>query len=102
MNTGAQFMVRSAAPPKVELSDAGLYVRFKSGVSVARTVIQNEWPHMAVDLAENDEVIGIELVPVPEAFSINTIVTIVADARVGGLPHYEPGEVLIESCGCAA
>ncbi len=101
MDAEIQFMVKSDNPPKVELTDAGLYVRFQTGVAVARTVIQNEWPHIAVDLDAKEEVIGIEVVPVPPAFSINSIANIAAKARVGGLPSYKAGDVLIENL-CAA
>ena len=101
MNTEIQFMVRSEQPPKVELTDAGLYVRFQTDTAIARTVIQSDWPHIAVDLDARDVVIGIEVVPAPPEFSINTIPAIVANARVGGLPAYEDGAVQIENL-CAA
>jgi uncharacterized protein YuzE len=100
MNTTVQFRVTSKDPPKVELSDAGLYVRFQTE-PIARTVIQNEWPHIAVDLDANDEVIGIEVVPAPSGFSINSIKNIVATAKVGGLPRYKDGDVQIENLSAA-
>lgn len=101
MNQVYQYMVQSINPPKVELTDAGLYIRFLSDVAVTRTVIQNEWPQVAVDLDEKGRVVGIEAVPAPGAFSIGMIPQIVANARVGGLPHYKPEDVQIENL-CAA
>jgi hypothetical protein len=101
MHKEIQFMIRSSTPPKVELSDAGLYVRFMDDVQVARTVIQNEWPHVAVDLDAHDRVIGIEAVPAPQEFTIGMIRQIAQNAGVGGLPHYKPEDVRIENL-CAA
>lgn len=96
-----QYMVQGPNPPKVELTDAGLYVRFLSDVIVARTVIQSEWPHIAVDLDDAGRVIGIECVPAPKIFSVGLIPGLAADARVGGLPAYKPEDVQIENL-CAA
>lgn len=101
MNQNYQYMVQSLNPPKVELTDAGLYVRFVSGVVVARTVIQNEWPQVAVDLDDSGGVIGIEFVPAPKVFSVGVIPGLVENARVGGLPSYKPEDVQIENL-CAA
>ena len=85
----------------MELSDAGLYVRFRSGTEVYRTVIQSEWPHIAVDLDQYDRVVGIEAVPAPPSFCLGHIPEIAASAGVGGLPQYKASEVLIENL-CAA
>lgn len=101
MTNPTQFMVHGINPPKVELTDAGLYVRFQSDVEVARTVVQNEWPHIAVDLDNAGNVIGIECVPAPKEFSIGAIPGLVAGARVGGLPKYKAEDVQIENL-CAA
>ena len=38
MNQENQFMVKSENPPKVELSDAGVYVRFKDDAAIARPI----------------------------------------------------------------
>ncbi len=101
MNKGHEYMVRSTNPPKVELTDAGLYVRFLTDIPVARTVVQNEWPHIAVDLDDINRVIGIECVPAPKTFSIGSIPGLVADARVGGLPSYKAEDVQIENLSAA-
>lgn len=101
MHDKIQFMIKSSTPPKIELSDAGLYVRFVENTEVARTVVQNEWPHIAVDLDAHDRVIGIEAVPAPQQFTIGMIREIVQSAGVGGLPHYKPEDVRIENL-CAA
>jgi uncharacterized protein YuzE len=101
MNPKFEFMVRSVNPPKVELSDAGLYLRFMNNAVVDRTIIQSEWPHVAVDLDEKGNVIGIEAVPAPHGFTVGMIPSIVAEAKVGGLPKYNPADVRIENL-CAA
>ena len=101
MNQRIQFMVSSTTAPRVELSDAGVYVRFLSDVEIDHTVVQNEWPHIAVDLAADGRVIGIEAVPAPDSFTVGMIPTIAAEAGVGGLPEYRPEDVQI-SHPCAA
>lgn len=54
--------------PRLEFSDAGLYVRFQHvGVRVNETVIRSAWPHVAIDLAEDGTVVGIECVPIVSA-----------------------------------
>ncbi len=101
MNQGIKFMISSTTPPRVELSDAGVYVRFLCGVEVDKTVVQNEWPHIAVDLAADGRVIGIEAVPTPVAFTIGMIPEIAAEAGVGGLPEYRAEDVQIAHLSAA-
>lgn len=101
MSHPTKYMVTSRDAPKVELTDAGLYVRFLMHAKVRKTIIQNEWPHIAVDLDESGNVIGIECVPAPAAFSIGMIDEIARDACVGGLPDYDPAKVEIENLSAA-
>ncbi len=101
MSDEIEFVVASKAPPTVELNDSGLYVRFKSGVEVARTVVQSEWPHIAVDLDANQEVVGIEHVPTPSVFSIGLIPKIIAEAKVQTLTAFDPADLQIQNL-CAA
>jgi len=68
-----QFTVPGKHKPSVELSADGLYVRFQTGVQAAETILRSEWPHVAVDLAANGSVIGIECVPTPERFTLGSI-----------------------------
>jgi hypothetical protein len=39
-----EFTVSSPSEAVVELSDEGLYVRFKSGVESAQTIVRSRWP----------------------------------------------------------
>jgi hypothetical protein len=68
-----QFRVDSKHSPAIEISGAGLYVRFQSGVKAAKTLVRCEWPHVALDLAADDSVIGIECVPPPDQLSLGAI-----------------------------
>jgi hypothetical protein len=68
-----RFGVPMKHAPSIELNPSGLYVRFQPDATIARTLIRSEWPHIALDLGEDDSVIGIEFVPVPEKFTLNTI-----------------------------
>ena len=68
-----QFSVPSRHKASVEINETGLYVRFQPGVTAANTIIRSEWPHVAVDLAKDGSVIGIECVPVPSQFTLGTI-----------------------------
>jgi hypothetical protein len=68
-----EFEVPATAAPLVEINDAGLYIRFKVGETATKTIVRNEWPHVAVDLARDGSVIGVELVPLPERFSIGRV-----------------------------
>jgi hypothetical protein len=45
-----EFTVSSPSEAVVELSDEGLYVRFKSGVESAQTIVRSRWPLVAIDL----------------------------------------------------
>ena|ERR1700733_6440704 len=84
MRTETQsFLVRSATPPIVEVDSQApaVYVRFKRA-PVAKTVpLQCEPVHVAVDLDNKDEVIGIEVVGMSE-FSIRTIELILKQVSV--------------------
>ena len=68
-----QFTTTSKQPPSIELDEAGLYVRFQPGVKAAKTIIRSTWPHVAVDLAIDGSLVGIECVPVPNQFSIGQL-----------------------------
>ena len=59
------FMIRSSRPPIVEVDGqaCAFYVRFKSGVKVARTIARRvTGMHLAVDVDDRGEVIGVEVV----------------------------------------
>ena len=63
------FQVKSKRPPVVEVDTAAqaLYVYFQRGVHISRTVVQNQWPLVTVDLDRDGGVIGVE------ACGVNTI-----------------------------
>ena len=63
-----KFVARLSTAPQVEIDRecAGVYVRLKRGGKAARTVVQNEWPHVAVDLDARGEVLGVEALGVKE------------------------------------
>ena len=73
MSKGSELEVPGDARPSLEVSDAGIYVRFQMGVRAEKTLLRSEWPHLAVDLASNGTVVGIECVPVPEKFTIGQL-----------------------------
>ena len=54
--------------PVVEVDTVAqaLYVYFQRGVRIARTVVQNQWPLVAVDLDKHGAVIGVEASGVEE------------------------------------
>ena len=54
-----------SAEPVSELTDSGLYVRFGASRRVARTLICQEWPLLAVDLDADGRAIGLEAIPAP-------------------------------------
>jgi uncharacterized protein YuzE len=68
-----EFTVSSPSEAVVELSDEGLYVRFKSGVNSARTIVRSRWPLVAIDLDTAGNVIGIECTPVPAEFGLTSV-----------------------------
>lgn len=68
-----QFSVPSRHKASVEINETGIYVRFQPGVTAANTIIRSEWPHVAVDLAKDGSVVGIECIPVPNQFTLGTI-----------------------------
>src|SRR5438128_2689503 len=68
-----QFEVPSRHKPSLEINETGIYVRFQPGVKATETIIRSEWPHVAVDIAKDGSVVGIECVPVPNQFSLDTI-----------------------------
>ena len=68
-----QFTTTSKQPPSIELDEAGIYVRFQQGVKADKTIIRSHWPHVAVDLAADGSLLGIECVPVPNQFSIGQL-----------------------------
>src|SRR5689334_26011 len=63
-----KFVARLTAAPQVEIDRecAGVYVRLKKSGKAARTVVQNEWPHVAVDLDARGDVLGVEVLGVKE------------------------------------
>ena len=64
MKESARFCFRIAAArsasPIVRVTVEGLYVCFRQGVQSAKTVIRSRWPHVAVDLDDKGDVIGVE------------------------------------------
>ena len=68
-----EFTVSSPSEAVVELSDEGLYVRFKSGVESAKTIVRSRWPLVAIDLDADGYVIGIECTPVPAEFGLTSV-----------------------------
>ncbi|MBM3855433.1 MAG: hypothetical protein FJ399_20145 [Verrucomicrobia bacterium] len=91
-----QFTVPSRHKASVEINDTGLYVRFQPGVRAANTVLRSEWPHVAVDLAPDGSVVGIECVPVPNQFTLGAIanqagVMLPASIRAKDLEISAPG-----------
>ncbi len=68
-----EFRIHSKHKPSVEITAGGLYVRFQPNVKVARTIVRSEWPHVALDLSEDNTVVGIECVPTPNQFSLGAI-----------------------------
>lgn len=68
-----EFTVSSPSAAIVELSDEGLYVRFKQGAEAVRTVVRSRWPLVAIDLDKAGEVIGIECTPAPEEFGLTSV-----------------------------
>jgi hypothetical protein len=74
MPTKFRFAGVTKHKPAVELNDVGVYVRLLPvGTPVAKTEIKSEWPHVAVDRAQDGKIVGIEYVPVPEHFSLEVI-----------------------------
>jgi hypothetical protein len=67
------FNVRSLGPTILEITDVGLYLRFQQDVEVAETVIRHDWPHVAIDLDGEGQVVAIEMVPKPDKFSITEL-----------------------------
>ncbi len=67
-NSKPKFVARLTAAPQVEIDRecAGVYVRLKKSGKAVRTVVQNEWPHVAVDLDARGEVLGVEALGVKE------------------------------------
>jgi hypothetical protein len=63
----------SEPTPIVELSEAGLYVRFAPRGACARTVANGRWPHLAVDFDRQGRVIGVEAMPLPDRFSLSRL-----------------------------
>lgn len=63
-----RFVAPLSSVPQVEIDRecAGVYVRLKKSGKAARTVVQNEWPHVAVDLNARGEVLGVEALGVKE------------------------------------
>jgi hypothetical protein len=62
------FTVLTKETPIVEISGEGscTYVWFNRSAKYAKTVTKSTWPVLNIDLAENDEVIGIEAVGIKE------------------------------------
>jgi hypothetical protein len=68
-----QLVIQSKSAPVLELTKTGLYLRFLSGAEIAKTIVRNEWPHIAVDVTAEGAVVGIEATPLPESFSLGAI-----------------------------
>ncbi len=79
-NAKHSFQVKSKMMPVVEIDTAAqaVYVYFQRGARVAKTVVQNQWPLVAVDLDKHGEVIGVEACGLREF----TVRPILAQARV--------------------
>ena len=62
------FVAKLSIAPQVEIDRecAGVYVRLRKGGKASRTVVQNDWPHIAVDLDARGEVLGVEALGVKE------------------------------------
>lgn len=66
--------IRSKEFPVMEISDEGVYVWFKRGAKAEKTIVKRRWPLLAVDIDKEGDVIGVELVPMPTSFTINSII----------------------------
>lgn len=100
MSASFQFKVTSKTPPVVEVSSVGLYVRF-SKVKVDQTIVRCDWPHVAIDLAEDGSVIGLECIPLPEQMTLGKLAKTaglklpkmnVSDLRVSAAPAPDRGQ----------
>ncbi len=46
---------------EVDYGSGAVYIRFaRRGVKAVKTLVRSEWPHVAVDLDRDGEVIGVE------------------------------------------
>ncbi len=72
-------VAKLSAAPQVEIDRecAGVYVRLKKSGKTVRTIVQNEWPHIAVDLDARGEVLGVEALGVKE-FTIAPLLRLAA------------------------
>ena len=80
--------------PVVEVDTVAqaLYVYFQRGVKIARTVVQNQWPLVTVDLDKNGSVIGVEACGVDE-FTLSPVLDkarVEAPARLVNAARYVP------------
>lgn len=86
--------VTKPCAPVVEVDTVAqaLYVYFQRGVKVARTVVQNQWPLMSVDLDKDGGVIGVEACGVDE-FTLSMVLSkarVEAPARLVNSARYVP------------
>ena len=86
-------MTKPGAPVvEVDTVAQALYVYFQRGVKVAKTVVQNQWPLVAVDLDKDGGVIGVEACGVNE-FTLSPVLTkagVEAPARLVSSARYVP------------
>jgi uncharacterized protein YuzE len=80
--------------PVVEVDTVAqaLYVYFQRGVKVARTVVQNQWPLVAVDLDKSGKVVGVEACGVNE-FTLSPVLEkarVAAPVRMVNAARYVP------------
>ena len=80
--------------PVVEVDTVAqaLYVYFQRGVKVARTVVQNQWPLVTVDLDKHGGVIGVEACGVAE-FTLSPVLNtarVEAPTRLVNAARYVP------------
>lgn len=91
-----KFKVNVAKPctPVVEVDTVAqaLYVYFQRGVKVAKTVVQNQWPLVAVDLDKHGGVVGVEACGVNE-FTLSPVLNtagVEAPSRMVNAARYVP------------
>jgi uncharacterized protein YuzE len=96
MSKKINFKVKVAKPcvPIVEVDTMAqaLYVYFQRGVKIARTVVQNQWPLVTVDLDKDGGVIGVEACGVDE-FTLSPVLNkarVEAPARLVNSARYVP------------
>ncbi|AHF94469.1 hypothetical protein OPIT5_16750 [Opitutaceae bacterium TAV5] len=73
MKTEKQWKVPDNALPTMAVLGDRLYLKFKPGTPVDHTVPVKNSPLVLVDVAENGEVLGIERIPEPRSWSVESI-----------------------------